>query len=140
MRAYRQEEGIDFEESFTLVARMEATRYLWLTLHTNLSRLPNGRENYFLTRFIKKHGIKHCDPIGTPMDTKHKLDLDTNRTHMDAMRYRRMIGFLMHLTSSKPDIIHNTCLCARYQAQPTEKHLKEDVRKPSRVLPEELSS
>nr|GFA37448.1 copia protein [Tanacetum cinerariifolium] len=39
-----------------------------------------------------------------------------------------MIGALMYLTSSRPDIIHATCLCARYQAKPTEKHLKEVKR------------
>ncbi|GJZ74820.1 hypothetical protein Tco_0639285 [Tanacetum coccineum] len=37
-----------------------------------------------------------------------------------------MIGALMYLTSSRPDIVHATCLCARYQAQPTKKNLKKD--------------
>nr|GEZ00061.1 copia protein [Tanacetum cinerariifolium] len=44
-----------------------------------------------------------------------------------------MIGALMYLTSSRPDIVHATCLCARYQAKPTEKHLKE-VKKIFRYL------
>nr|GEY43889.1 uncharacterized mitochondrial protein AtMg00810-like [Tanacetum cinerariifolium] len=39
-----------------------------------------------------------------------------------------MIGALIYLTSSRPDIVHATCLCARYQAKPTEKHLKEVKR------------
>nr|GFB12603.1 copia protein [Tanacetum cinerariifolium] len=43
----------------------------------------------------------------------------------DATKYRSMIGALMYLTSSQPDIVHATCLCAWYQAKPTEKHLKE---------------
>ncbi|GJT71029.1 hypothetical protein Tco_1030315 [Tanacetum coccineum] len=70
--------------------------------------------------------MKTCDPIGTPMEIKDKLDLDKNGTLVDAMKYRSVICALMYLTSSRPDIIHATCLCARYQAQPTEKHLKED--------------
>nr|GFA32503.1 copia protein [Tanacetum cinerariifolium] len=48
-----------------------------------------------------------------------------NGTPVDAMKYRSMIGALMYLTSSRPDIVHATYLCARYQAKPTEKHLKE---------------
>ncbi|GJU96272.1 hypothetical protein Tco_1321028 [Tanacetum coccineum] len=87
--------------------------------------------------------MENCDPIGTPMETKHKLDLDMNGNPVDATKYQSMIGSLMYLTSSRPDIVHATCLCARYQAQPTEKHLKEitqDLRTPSRVLPEELYS
>ncbi|GJZ71670.1 hypothetical protein Tco_0635521 [Tanacetum coccineum] len=39
-----------------------------------------------------------------------------------------MIGALMYLMSSRPDIVHATCLCARYHAKPTEKHLKEVKR------------
>ncbi|GJR48214.1 hypothetical protein Tco_1316317 [Tanacetum coccineum] len=37
-----------------------------------------------------------------------------------------MVRTLMYLTASKPDIVHATCYCARYQARPTEKHLKEE--------------
>ncbi|GJX18187.1 hypothetical protein Tco_0219019, partial [Tanacetum coccineum] len=62
------------------------------------------------------------------MDIKDKLNLDQNGTLVDATNYRSMIGALMYLTSSKPDIVHATCLCARCQAKPTEKHLKEVKR------------
>nr|GEV29904.1 hypothetical protein [Tanacetum cinerariifolium] len=68
------------------------------------------------------------DPVGTPMEIKDKLDLDQNGTPFDATKYRSMIGALIYLTSSKPDIVHATCLCARYQAKPTEKTLKEVKR------------
>nr|GFB70429.1 retrovirus-related Pol polyprotein from transposon TNT 1-94 [Tanacetum cinerariifolium] len=44
-------------------------------------------------------------------------------TLVDAIRYHVMIGSLMYLTSSRPDLIYAVCLCARYQAKPTEKHL-----------------
>nr|GFB64660.1 uncharacterized mitochondrial protein AtMg00810-like [Tanacetum cinerariifolium] len=62
------------------------------------------------------------------MEIKDKLNLDQHGTAVDATKYRSMIGALMYLTSSRPDIIHATCLCARYQAKPTEKHLKEVKR------------
>ncbi|GJX59852.1 hypothetical protein Tco_0291242 [Tanacetum coccineum] len=89
--------------------------------------------------------METCDPVGTPVEIKDKLDLHKNGTLVDAIKYRSMIGALMYLTSSRPDIVHATCLCARYQAKPTEKHLKEmlimrDVKTPSRVLPVELNS
>nr|GEZ71569.1 retrovirus-related Pol polyprotein from transposon TNT 1-94 [Tanacetum cinerariifolium] len=69
--------------------------------------------------------MESCDPVGTPMEIKDKLDLYQNGTPVDATKYRSMIGALMYLTSSRSDIVHATCLCARYQAKPTEKHLKE---------------
>ncbi|GJW62046.1 retrovirus-related pol polyprotein from transposon TNT 1-94 [Tanacetum coccineum] len=68
------------------------------------------------------------DFVGTPMEIKDKLDLDQNGTLVDATKYRNMIGVLMYLTSRRSDIVHATCLCARYQAKPTEKHLKEVKR------------
>ncbi|GKG24322.1 hypothetical protein Tco_0394950, partial [Tanacetum coccineum] len=43
---------------------------------------------------------------------------------VDATLYRVMIGSLMYLTSSIPDLNYDVCLCARYQAKPTEKHLQ----------------
>ncbi|GKA48165.1 hypothetical protein Tco_0741123 [Tanacetum coccineum] len=72
--------------------------------------------------------MEFCDPVGTPMEIKSKLDLDQNGSPVDATKYRSMIGALMYLTSSRPDIVHATCLCAWYQANPTEKHLKEVKR------------
>ncbi|GJT76265.1 hypothetical protein Tco_1042990 [Tanacetum coccineum] len=68
------------------------------------------------------------DTVGTPMEIKDNLDLDQNRTLVDASKYRSMIGALMYLTSSRSDIVYATCLCAQYQAKPTEKHLKEVKR------------
>nr|GEZ53368.1 hypothetical protein [Tanacetum cinerariifolium] len=76
----------------------------------------------------EKYGMESYDPVGTPMEIKDKLDLDHNGTPVDATKYRSMIGVLMYLTSSRPNIVHATFLCARYQAKPTEKHLKEVKR------------
>nr|GEY45698.1 uncharacterized mitochondrial protein AtMg00810-like [Tanacetum cinerariifolium] len=72
--------------------------------------------------------MESCDPVGTPMEIKDKLDLDQNGTLVDVMKYHSMIGALMYLTSSRPEIVHATCLCARYQAKTSEKHLKEVKR------------
>ncbi|GKE31800.1 retrovirus-related pol polyprotein from transposon TNT 1-94, partial [Tanacetum coccineum] len=78
-----------------------------------------------LVKSFKKYGMETCDPIGTPMEIKDKLDLDKNGFLVDATKYRSMMGALMCITSSRLDIVHATHLCARYQAKPTEKHLKE---------------
>nr|GEU89225.1 uncharacterized mitochondrial protein AtMg00810-like [Tanacetum cinerariifolium] len=162
VRGYRQEEGLDFEESFAPVARMEAIRIflayaahksfivfqmdvktvflhgtlkedvgndVFLGLQVNQS--PCGifinHSNYVL-EILKKYGMESCDPVGTSMEIKDKLDLDQNGTPVEATKYHNMIGALMYLTSSRQDIVHATCLCAQYQAKPTEKHLKEVKR------------
>nr|GEY81472.1 retrovirus-related Pol polyprotein from transposon TNT 1-94 [Tanacetum cinerariifolium] len=50
-------------------------------------------------------------------------DAALSGTHVDQTKYRSKVRALMYLTTSRPDIMHATCYCARYQAQPTEKHL-----------------
>nr|GEW38612.1 copia protein [Tanacetum cinerariifolium]GEW69880.1 copia protein [Tanacetum cinerariifolium] len=67
----------------------------------------------YAQEILLKHGMTSCDSVGTPMATKH-LDADLSGTPIDQTKY---------LTTSRPDIIHSTCYCARYQAKPTEKHL-----------------
>ncbi|GJW35834.1 hypothetical protein Tco_0058754 [Tanacetum coccineum] len=63
------------------------------------------------------------DYVDTPMVEKSKLDEDLHGTPIDATLYRGIIRSLMYLKSSRPDLIYTVCLCARYQAKPTEKHL-----------------
>nr|GEU36911.1 uncharacterized mitochondrial protein AtMg00810-like [Tanacetum cinerariifolium] len=70
------------------------------------------------------YGLKQASRacVGIPMATKH-LDADLSGTPVDQTKYRSMVGALMYLTASRPDIMHATCYCARYQAKPTENHL-----------------
>nr|GFA31565.1 hypothetical protein [Tanacetum cinerariifolium]GFA52107.1 hypothetical protein [Tanacetum cinerariifolium] len=72
-----------------------------------------------------KKAPRACDSVDTPMVEKSKLDEDLQGTPVDATLYRGMIGSLMYLTSNRPDLIYAVCLCARYQANPTEKHLND---------------
>nr|GEX70576.1 hypothetical protein [Tanacetum cinerariifolium] len=101
--------------------------FLDLQVNQSLS-MVSSKPFQLHARNPKKYEMETYDPIGTLMETKNKLDLDKNETPIDAMKYRSMIDALMYLTSSRPDIIQATCLCARYQAQPTGKHLKEVKR------------
>nr|GEZ65418.1 ribonuclease H-like domain-containing protein [Tanacetum cinerariifolium] len=76
----------------------------------------------YAQEILTKHGMTSCDSVGTPMATKH-LDADLSGTPVDQTKYRSMVRALMYLTPSRPDIVHTTCYCARYQAKLTEKHL-----------------
>ncbi|GJU23751.1 retrovirus-related pol polyprotein from transposon TNT 1-94 [Tanacetum coccineum] len=118
--------------------------FLGLQVNQSLSGIFINLFNYML-EILKKYEMKTCDPVGTLIEINDKLDLEKNGTLVDAMIYCSMIGALMYLTSSRPDIVHANCLCARYQAKLTEKHLKEMlimryVKTPSRALPVELNS
>ncbi|GKD35811.1 hypothetical protein Tco_1251320, partial [Tanacetum coccineum] len=73
---------------------------------------------------LKKYGMESSDPMDTPMVEKSKLDEDTQGKIVDPTHFRRIIGTLMYLTASRPDLTFVVCMCARYQAKPTKKHLR----------------
>nr|GEV26006.1 hypothetical protein [Tanacetum cinerariifolium] len=82
----------------------------FLGLQVNQS--PSGifiNQSKYMHEILKKYGLNTCDIVGTPMDIKDKLDLDQIGTPVDATKYHSMIGALMYLTSSRPDIVHATC-------------------------------
>nr|GEW06346.1 Gag-Pol polyprotein [Tanacetum cinerariifolium] len=61
----------------------------------------------YAQEILKKHGMTSCDSVGTPMATKH-LDADLSGNPIDQMKYRSMVGALMYLIASRPDIMHAT--------------------------------
>ncbi|GJS02225.1 hypothetical protein Tco_0318733 [Tanacetum coccineum] len=58
------------------------------------------------------------------MVERTKLDEDLSGIPVDQTQYRSMIGSLMYLTASRPDLVFAVCMCARYQSKPTKKHLE----------------
>nr|GEU49643.1 retrovirus-related Pol polyprotein from transposon TNT 1-94 [Tanacetum cinerariifolium] len=112
---------------FKMLMMGEMTFFLSLKVNQSPCGIFINQSNYVL-EILKKYGMETCDFVGTLMEIKDKLDLDQNGTLVDATKYRNMIGALMYLMSSIPDIVHATYLCAWYQAKPTEKHLMEVKR------------
>ncbi|GJV37878.1 retrovirus-related pol polyprotein from transposon TNT 1-94 [Tanacetum coccineum] len=97
--------------------------FLVLQVHQS----PRGifiSQSQYAIELLKKHGLDECVSMSTPMATE-RLDADLQGTPTNQTTYRRMIGGLMYLTASRPDIAYATFVCARYQARPTVKHLKE---------------
>jgi hypothetical protein len=72
----------------------------------------------------KKFGMENAKPIMTPMETNGHLDLDTGGKSVDQKVYWSMIGSLLYLCASRPDIMLSICMCARFQANPKKVHLR----------------
>nr|GEW27277.1 retrovirus-related Pol polyprotein from transposon TNT 1-94 [Tanacetum cinerariifolium] len=92
-----------------------------------VSQSPGGifiNQSKFALEILKKFGMDSCDPVDTPMMDQLKLDEDPLGIPVDQTRFRSMVGFLMYLTASRPDLVFAVCMCARYQAKPAKKHLK----------------
>nr|GEZ48432.1 retrovirus-related Pol polyprotein from transposon TNT 1-94 [Tanacetum cinerariifolium] len=95
--------------------------FLGIQIHQSPRGIFTNQAKY-AQEILIKNGMTSCDSIGTPMAMKH-LDTDLSGTSVDQTKYRSMVGALMYLTASRPDIVHATCYCGRYQAKPIEKHL-----------------
>jgi hypothetical protein len=68
--------------------------------------------------------MKDDKPIKTPMGTNGHLYLDMGGKSVDQKVYRSMIGSLLYLCASRLDIMFSVCMCARFQADPKEVHLR----------------
>jgi hypothetical protein len=64
------------------------------------------------------------NPSKTPKGTNGHLDLDTGGKSVDQKVYRSMIGSLLYFCAARPDIMLSVCMCARFQANPKEVHLR----------------
>nr|GEZ33523.1 uncharacterized mitochondrial protein AtMg00810-like [Tanacetum cinerariifolium] len=114
----------------TLFTRKTSKHYLLVQIYVDdiifASTDPKGifvcQAKYAL-EILKKHGFDTSTPIDTPMSKRLDLDEDICGKMVDPTRYRSMVGCLMYLTASRPGIVFAVCMCARYQAKPTEKHL-----------------
>ncbi|GJZ47173.1 retrovirus-related pol polyprotein from transposon TNT 1-94 [Tanacetum coccineum] len=146
--------GIDFEESFAPVARLDAIQiFLAYAAHMNMIIYQMDVKTTFLNDILReevyvsqsdgfvdqddpnhvyklkkalyelKQAPRVCNPMDTPMPEKSKLDKDPQGKAVDPTHYHGMVGTLMYLTASRPDLTFAVCMCARYQAKPTEKHL-----------------
>jgi hypothetical protein len=78
----------------------------------------------YIQDIVKKFGMKNGKPIKTPMGTNGHLDLDTGGKFVDQKVFRLMIRFLLYLSASRPDIMLSVCMCARFQANSKEVHLR----------------
>ncbi|GKE73889.1 hypothetical protein Tco_1535930 [Tanacetum coccineum] len=73
---------------------------------------------------LKKSGLEDPRPMKTPMSLDNKLTKDEEYESVDSTKYRGMIGSLLYLMASRPDIVFSVCLCARFQEAPKTSHLE----------------
>ncbi|GKB83706.1 retrovirus-related pol polyprotein from transposon TNT 1-94 [Tanacetum coccineum] len=95
-------------------------------LGLQISQNPRGifiNQSKYANEILKKFDFHKSDPVDTPMVERSKLDEDLSGIPVDQTRYRSMVGSLMYLTASRPDLVFAVCMCARYQSKPTKKHL-----------------
>ncbi|GKA53102.1 integrase, catalytic region, zinc finger, CCHC-type containing protein [Tanacetum coccineum] len=96
-----------FSEIMCSKFKMSMMGKMLFFLGLQISQSPRGillNQSKYALEIIKKYGMETRDPVDTPMVEKSKLDADSQGKEVDPIRYRRMIGSLMYLIASRPDL------------------------------------
>nr|GEV85903.1 putative ribonuclease H-like domain-containing protein [Tanacetum cinerariifolium] len=88
-----------------------------------LHQAPRACQDKYVDEILRKFGLTKGKSASTPTDTEKPLLKDPDGEDVDVHTYRSMIGSLMYLTSSRPDIMFLVCTCARFQVTPKASHL-----------------
>ncbi|GJZ45095.1 putative ribonuclease H-like domain-containing protein, partial [Tanacetum coccineum] len=100
----------------------ELTFFLGLEVKQKDDEIFISQDKY-VAKILRKFSFINVKTVSTPMDTDKPLLKDSNGDDVDVHLYRSMIGSLMYLTSSRPDIMFAVCACARFQVSPKDSHL-----------------
>nr|GEU37685.1 hypothetical protein [Tanacetum cinerariifolium] len=96
-------------------------------LGLQIKQLDDGiffNQSKYIKEMLKNFRLEDSKPMKTPMSMETKLTRDEEGESVDNTKYRGMIGNLLYLTASRPDMMFSVCLCARFQEDPKTSHLE----------------
>ncbi|GJR19798.1 putative ribonuclease H-like domain-containing protein [Tanacetum coccineum] len=88
-----------------------------------LHQAPRACQDKYVAEILKKFDFASVKTASTPIETQKSLTKDEEAANVDVHLYRSMIGSLMYLTASRPDIMFAVCACSRFQVTPKTSHL-----------------
>ncbi|GJW64493.1 putative ribonuclease H-like domain-containing protein [Tanacetum coccineum] len=111
---------------FTVYQMDVKSAFLYGTIKEEVEQRKDGiflSQDKYVSDILKKFGFFSVKTASTPMETHTPLSKDADVKDVDVHLYRSMIGSLMYLTSSRPDIMFAVCACSRFQVQPKASHM-----------------
>nr|GEU45945.1 hypothetical protein [Tanacetum cinerariifolium] len=110
------------KDKFQMSSMGELTFFLGLPVKHKQDGIFISHDKY-VAKILRKFGLTDGKSASTPIDTKKPLLKDLDGEDVDVYTYMSMIGSLMYLTSSRPDIMFAVCACDRFQVTPKASHL-----------------
>ncbi|GJY47155.1 putative ribonuclease H-like domain-containing protein, partial [Tanacetum coccineum] len=107
---------------FQMSSMGELTFFLGLQVKQKEDGIFISQDKY-VAEILKKFEFVSVKTASTPIETKKPLVKDEEASDVDVHLYRSMIGSLMYLTASRPDIMFAVCACSRFQVTPKTSHL-----------------
>ncbi|KAI3735684.1 hypothetical protein L6452_15192 [Arctium lappa] len=117
----------EFEELMHQRFKMSSMGELTFFLGLQVQQKSDGIficQSKYVQDILTKFGFSDSKPAITPMETHKQITADLEGEDMDVHHYRSMIGSLMYLTASRPDIMFPVCVCARFQVRPKQSHFQ----------------
>ena len=117
----------DFSNMMRSEFEMSMMGELNFFLGLQIKQTSNGtmiHQQKYIKELLKRYGMESAKPIDTPISPSTRLVIDDGSPSVEEKLYRGMIGSLLYLTASRPDIVFSVGLCARFQSNPKESHLK----------------
>ncbi|KAJ9556969.1 hypothetical protein OSB04_011583 [Centaurea solstitialis] len=121
------ESCIEFELIMKSRFQMSMMGELTFFLGLQVRQTPQGifiNQSKYTHDILKRFDFTGPKSTSTPMSTSFQLDADLSGNPVDQKNYRAIIGSLLYLTASRPNIMFATCVCARFQCDPRESHLE----------------
>ena len=112
----------DMQKEFEMSLLGELTFFLGLQISQRTEGIFITQTKY-IKEMLKKFQMEDCKPVSTPMITGCKLSKDDESKEVDQRLYRSMIGSLLYVTASRPDVMQAIGQVARFQAAPKENHI-----------------
>ncbi|GKA80439.1 putative ribonuclease H-like domain-containing protein, partial [Tanacetum coccineum] len=119
-------------DKFQMSSMGELTFFLGMQVKQKEDRIFISQDKH-VAKILRKFSFTHVRTASTTMDAEKLLLKDLNGDDVDVHLYMLMIGSLMYLTSTRPDIMFAVCACARFQVSPKVSHLH-DVKRIFRYL------
>ncbi|GJT64849.1 putative ribonuclease H-like domain-containing protein [Tanacetum coccineum] len=110
------------KDKFQMSSMGELTFFLGLQVQQKEDGIFISQDKY-VAEILKKFNYTDVKSASTPVDLEKPLVKDGDADDVDVHLYRSMIGSLMYLTASRPDIMFAVCACARFQVTPKTSHL-----------------
>ncbi|GKE24506.1 uncharacterized mitochondrial protein-like protein [Tanacetum coccineum] len=110
------------KDKFQMSSMGELTFFLGLQVQQKEDGIFISQDKY-VAEILKKFNYTNVKSASTPVDLEKPLVKDGDADDVDVHLYRSMIGSLMYLTTSRPDIMFAVCACARFQVTPKTSHL-----------------
>ncbi|GJW29872.1 putative ribonuclease H-like domain-containing protein [Tanacetum coccineum] len=116
----------EFEALMKSRFQMSSMGELTFFLGLQVKQKPDGifiSQDKYVAEILKKFDFANVKTASTPIETQKPLVKDEEASDVDVHLYRSMIGSLMYLTASRPDIMFAVCACSRFQVTPKTSHL-----------------